>query len=382
MESRAWLPRLGLVLIIALSALVTGCSSKAYTKSRSELLANAPDVGVVMRPIEEDKKIFDEYESSNKARLRSLVEQRLAAQSHGPLYRIGANDEIEVHVFDVPELNFTARVTEGGFLAVPLVGSIKAEGSTQEELTTSLIKSLKEYVKDPRVTLSVVGFGSQRVAVLGAVKNPGIYPLKKGTTSLLEIVGEAGGLSPKAGNYLSLLPAEESGIGASGDVRDRARLALQSNGADLRKVGIEIALDDVLGTGGQVPQEVPLRGGDTVLVPDAGSVVVEGEVQRVGAFELGNKMTLLGALAAAGGITYAANVKEVEIVRQFNGHGKASLVRDLEDIALGSSSDVTLRSGDIVRVPTDTQRRISQDTIESISRVLNFGVGGHVNLGN
>jgi protein involved in polysaccharide export with SLBB domain len=140
-------------------------------------------------------------------------------------------------------------------------------------------------------------------------------------------------------------------------------------------------LDDVMGARGSIPIEVPLRGGDTILVPESGAVVVEGEVLRIGSFELGQRMTLLGALAAAGGISYGADITEVEVVRNFAGRGKASLVLNLEDVARGTSRDIPLRGGDVVRVPTDPQRRLSQDTFEGITRVLNFGVGGQLNLG-
>ena len=56
------------------------------------------------------------------------------------------------------------------------------------------------------------------------------------------------------------------------------------------------------------------------------------------------------------------------------------IVADIAKLARGEDRDVKLRSGDIVIVPTDEGRRLTQDTLESISKVFSFGVGGSVNL--
>ena len=73
----------------------------------------------------------------------------------------------------------------------------------------------------------------------------------------------------------------------------------------------------------------------------------------------------------------------MEIVRDVGDPDKkARLVIDLERISRGEDRDVRLRNGDIVRVPSDSGRRLTQDTFEGISRILNFGVGGTVNVVN
>ena len=133
----------------------------------------------------------------------------------------------------------------------------------------------------------------------------------------------------------------------------------------------------MLGTAGGVPLEIPVRAGDMIIIPEAGKITVEGEVEKPGAFELGQQMTLLSALAASGGITYSAKVDEVEVVRDI-GEKKVHFVLDLEGLARGETRDVRLRNGDIVRVPSDSGRRMRQDTFESISKIFNFGVGSSV----
>ncbi|MCB0340326.1 MAG: hypothetical protein KDD53_12015, partial [Bdellovibrionales bacterium] len=106
------------------------------------------------------------------------------------------------------------------------------------------------------------------------------------------------------------------------------------------------------------------------------------EVYKRGSYELGRNMSLLGALAAAGGITYGAKVDEVEIVRELDDGRRARLLVDLSLIAQGEQDDVRLRDGDIVIVPSDRGRRMTQDTFDGISRVINVGVGSSYNIGN
>ena len=118
-----------------------------------------------------------------------------------------------------------------------------------------------------------------------------------------------------------------------------------------------------------------------VLVPEAGKIMVEGEVQKGGSYDLNPQTTLLSALAAAGGITYGAKVDEVEVVRDLSLTRKAHLVLDLGKIASGEEKDVRLRNGDIVRVPSDSGRRLTQDTFEGFAKLINFGVGGTFSVG-
>jgi len=102
-----------------------------------------------------------------------------------------------VNVFDVPELNVTVRIRDSGFASLPLVGAVKAAGLTESEFQEELQERLVHYVKEPEISVFVSNYGSQEVAVLGAVKEPGSYALRKGSNTLLELISEAGGLSEK-----------------------------------------------------------------------------------------------------------------------------------------------------------------------------------------
>ena len=61
---------------------------------------------------------------------------------------MGAGDEIEVNVFDVPELNVTAVVRQSGFVSLPLLGAVPAIGLTESQLSDAIATRLNDFVHD------------------------------------------------------------------------------------------------------------------------------------------------------------------------------------------------------------------------------------------
>lgn len=374
-----------IILLFGLPTLLVfdcGCSNKPMTRSRTEMIEDAQKKGVELASIEDEIANFRLNEQRHRERLIDIIRARSGPEQKDENYRFGPNDELEINVFDVPELNLTARVRPSGFLSLPLIGAVRATDLTESELVDELKSRLSVYVKDPQVSIFVTQYGSQKVAVMGAVQQPGTYPLKKGSNSLLELLAQAGGVNDKAGNYINFVPSELTGISSATDAEARAQLALATStqSLDLRKAGIEIYLDQILGTAGTIPLEVPVRGGDMIVIPEAGKAMIEGEVEKPGSYDLGKQFTLLGALAAAGGITYSARIEEVEIVREVGLNEKARLIVDLGRIATGEDRDPRIRNGDLIRVPSHPGRRLTQDTFESITKIINFGIGGSVDL--
>jgi polysaccharide export outer membrane protein len=113
-------------------------------------------------------------------------------------YRVGAQDLIEISVFQVADLNRTVRVNSNGQISLPLIGVVQAGGKTVQELEAELATKLSTtYLQNPQVSVFVKEFTSQRVTVEGAVKSPGIYPIT-GKTSLLQAIVMGGGVTDLA----------------------------------------------------------------------------------------------------------------------------------------------------------------------------------------
>jgi len=113
-------------------------------------------------------------------------------------YRIGAQDLLEISVFQVADLSRTVRVNTAGQISLPLIGELQAGGRTVQEVEKDIADKLADgYLQNPQVSVFVKEFTSQRVTVEGAVREPGIYPLS-GRTTLLQAVAMAKGLDPLA----------------------------------------------------------------------------------------------------------------------------------------------------------------------------------------
>src|SRR5437879_21367 len=109
---------------------------------------------------------------------------RLAAQS-GVDYVIGAQDVLLVQVFDQQDLGGKYTVEVDGTFTFPLIGRVKAGGMTLRGFEGELKRLLADgYFRNPQVTVAVEQYRSQRVFVMGEVRQPGPVPLTRGMTRI------------------------------------------------------------------------------------------------------------------------------------------------------------------------------------------------------
>ena len=109
-------------------------------------------------------------------------------------YRIGANDLLEISVFQVKELDRTVRVNSHGLITLSLIGAVQAAGLSATELEARIAAKLSEsYLQDPQVSVFIKEFTSQRVTIEGQVEKGGIFPIA-GRTTLLQAIALAGGI--------------------------------------------------------------------------------------------------------------------------------------------------------------------------------------------
>jgi polysaccharide export outer membrane protein len=164
-----------------------------------------------------------------------------------PNYLIGPGDSLHVFVFQNDELSVTVPVRPDGKISTPLVEDMVAVGKTPSQLARDIEKSLAEYVKSPKVNVVVMGAMSvfSQVKVIGQVTHPQALPYRDGMT-VLDAVLAVGGLAQfAAGN--------------------RAHLIRNENG---RQTEIKIKLDALVNNG-DMKQNVALRPGDVLVVPES-----------------------------------------------------------------------------------------------------------------
>lgn len=174
-------------------------------------------------------------------------------------YRLASMDVIDVSVFGAPDLSRQAQVSASGFITLPLIKDVKAAGKTVDQLQADIAKRLsKDFMQSPQVFVSVKEYNSQRVTVDGAVRNPGVFPLK-GETTLVQVLALAGGLNEMA---------------STGGVYVLRK-------SDGKKMAARFDLKEI--RSGQKPDPA-MMAGDIVMVDESGGKVMFRELQRATSF--------------------------------------------------------------------------------------------------
>src|SRR6266849_6641543 len=139
-------------------------------------------------------------------RLKALLDSNPSAPAVSAReYRIGPEDVLNINIFEAQELNREVRVSAGGEISLPLLGSVRAAGLTPRELEFVLQELLhRTYMKDPHVSVFVREMQSHPVSVMGAVRRPGVFQIR-GSKTLLEVLSLAEGLADDAGDTVIIL---------------------------------------------------------------------------------------------------------------------------------------------------------------------------------
>jgi len=306
--------------------------------------------------------------------LRRLYSDQALATEAGE-YRIGAHDLLEINVFEAPELNRSLRVSAGGEISMPLLGSIQSAGLTAQDLEGALERRLHTYMKDPHVSVFVNTIESHPVSVVGAVKKPGVFQIR-GPKTVLEMLSLAEGLGEDAGDEvlvmrgagLRFVADSARGQNAAGSVPvtlpadpppprpSRSEAADESTSAST----IHIKLQDLLESGD--PQfNVAVFPGDIVKVKRAGAVYVVGDVKKPGGFPVKNdrEMSVLKAIALAEGLTTTSAKSRTKIIRTDEKTGeRLEIPIDLGKIFAGKVADPPLKPSDIVFVPNSSGKSV------------------------
>lgn len=107
-------------------------------------------------------------------------------------YFLGPGDVVKIFVWEHPELSGELSVDPAGNIPFLLLGDVPAEGLTEEELEKVLIEGLSRYIMDPKVSITITGYSSKKIYILGEVNRPGEYPIGGSIISLREAIVKAG----------------------------------------------------------------------------------------------------------------------------------------------------------------------------------------------
>lgn len=326
-------------------------------------------------------------------------------------YLLGPGDKLKLDIFSVPEYSGDYQVLADGTLNLPLAGSVSVQGLTLKQASSAIAVKFREWLTRPVITVSLTASRPIQVTVSGEVPRPGSYTTtltESGIPTLTKMVQLAGGVSQSADLRQVQLIRRRPGKNAG----------LQTVKVDLRQ----------LLQSGDISQDLPLRDGDRIVIPAATAVnvdeanlianssisvsydqplkiIVAGEVNRPGPHSIRGEITpqtdgangtntnvsqkvqvptVTRALQLAGGITGAADIREIE-VRRLTKAGSEQVVRVnlFQLIQAGDArQDIPLQDGDRVIVPTATA--LSAQDAATIARAsfspdsINVTVAGEV----
>lgn len=245
-------------------------------------------------------------------------------------YVLAHGDQLYLEVFGLPDYAGEFQVLADGTLRLPMVGQVFVQGLTLEAAQVAVTQAYGRYIRQPFVDLNLINSRPVQIAIAGEVNRPGAYAIEitednanNGPMTVTKALQLAGGITQLA-NIRQIQVVRGQGIPG---VRP------QSANIDLW----------ALIQSGDLSQDLALRDGDTIVVPEASSVdAVEatriasanfspetitvylvGEVEAPGPLELPPNIPLNQALLAAGGFTNRAVEGAVELVR-LNPNGTVS----------------------------------------------------------
>lgn len=359
--------------------------------------------------------------------ITSIAALPISAQPPEPGYILGPGDVLEISVWGYQDLTRQVAVRPDGKISVPLVGSVTAAGLSVDRLAQVLTRSYAEYIRNPQVTVIVKEFRKITASVIGQVARPGTYTLRPGVR-LLDLLSLAGGVTEAAALKESRLIRP----GASPQLVDLDRLLAGDQSMNIALQGGETlvvpedlvnvvsilgevakpgrfrlrgemrVLDVLLLAGGltekasitqarlmrdsresaplnldrllihqDMSHNVVLEAGDALFIPEElnNKIYILGDVNRPGVVTVKGDVTLLQALAMAGGPVQrgGATAKSAHVVRRHSDperavattarveplpNGGALITVDLQRLVKGDVTlDVPVRPGDVVVVP-------------------------------
>jgi len=170
--------------------------------------------------------------------------------SSGSIYQIGVGDQLNIYVWRNPELSITVPVRPDGRISLPLVDDIQAIEKTPVQLASEIEKTLSKFIKQPQVSVIVIGFGEtlqSSIKIIGGGLKPVSIPYSQ-KIRLLDVVIKLGGF-PETANL--------------GD----AKVIRQSNAKSESPIEISVDIDGLINKG-DISQNIDMQRGDILIISE------------------------------------------------------------------------------------------------------------------
>jgi polysaccharide biosynthesis/export protein len=249
---------------------------------------------------------------------------------------IGPGDSLHIQVYDTPEMEQRARVTDAGEVPLSFLGNVRVASRTPEQAAEEIEHSLitAGIMRHPQVTVRVDVYATQNASIMGQVVKPGVYEIDT-TRKVVDVLALAGGLT---------------------DLADR-HITIERHGDPDHK--IDYYYSNQAGTA--LTDDPLVYPGDRVIVPRAPVVYVLGDVLKPGGYPVdtnNSKMTVLQALSLAGSPNHTAALGKSKLVRK-TPTGVQQIELPISAMQKGKSPDVALMPDDVIYVPFSFLRNVA-----------------------
>lgn len=288
----------------------------AMALSACGLMKTSAPVSTAFKPIEKAKT----------AEMASKQDLAMLEESTDPIYLIGRGDVINVNVAGRQEVSGKQVVGPDGKIALPLVGEVTVADQSRESVRQQLEKELRAYYSHPLVSLSIDEYVSNQVTVLGRVERAGMQKFPHPPT-LAEVLAGAGAMP---------ILDKQATLTRCAIMRGRDKL-------------IWVDLKSLLN--GDPAYNIRMKKGDIVFIPDSAdtAVYIMGQVIKPGSYRLTPRMTLLDAIAQAGGLHEDALPEKISVYRA--GIQEIQTITYEQLIHPSRANNYALEDGDVVFVP-------------------------------
>lgn len=305
--------------------------------------------------------------------------------SPGRDYRIGPGDVIDIQVNLAPEISTLSRVNSDGTILMPVIGRIRAQEKTSEELSEVIAASLKgSYLKNPIVKVAIKQIYSSTYLIQGAVRQPGVFQVE-GQPTLLELLTLSGGLADNHGTTAfiirriktkpSALAPPTSGLVAPEEPAE----SVASSSSPAAPASFEVLKANIAGLfKGNFEQNRPLEPGDIVNIPTSDFFFITGEVRAPGSYPFKDGTTLRQAISMAQGMTPNAVSSRAMIYRE-NERGQSYEIKvNLNDVMRGKANDLPLMVNDVLIIPNSTFKSSVLPVLSAFGSGFSFALGGRL----
>lgn len=277
------------------------------------------------------------------ARLQIFIQD----QGPEPDYTLTPGDLIQIKIFEAPQLNTDTRISANGGITLPLLGKVDVAGMTLRDAEQRIEHLYQaKYIQEPHVTLFVTEQHSLKITLLGALNKPGAYDYYA-SMNLMDVLALGEGLRDNAGNVVQIKRK------LKGDATTQTLMV------DM----------DLMIRKGHDELNIPIKGGDILYVPEAGTVYVDGAVRKAGTYPIRHDMSLQEAIVAAGGLSSLADSKDIKLIRYLDDGKREVAAISLENMRSGEAATLKVRDRDVIFVEYSATNSLFQ------ALRLNIGTG-------